>query len=555
METKMKPKLGPHLISQHWSQLDEDMLNEWQPESIKMVWVGLPAHIDSILRLNPKFVIIRDYELADAGQHGITTHNQAVQRGREHAEVHHQLAEKIEQQFGYPRSKVLFEGWNEPPIWQGEFYKLVDAYEAMRMTAVSAWGGRCIVGNLNTGHPDNSGSDTDPNWFWFPLMKNVLESSMGRHGLGLHEYCAFVGPEAKRPNGVGGWSWDMGRYTRNHWSCDIYLTEIGTDEAVYQGGHQGWQKLPLPDMESRARKYTDWLLWYAKQLAKDERVKGAYIFTHDSQSPDWLSFDTRNESFWRVFVPTYYAADFPDPQPTPMPSPDWLVDVVDMLPKHPTKRYQRRTAKVDGIAIHHSAGAVTGDLATPEGLARLHITERDWPGIAYHVVVTPNGAAYLTNRLSTMSFHVANENDHLIGCCFVGDFTRRDPTAAQLAAGRKVLSWLYGQLGLDGSAVQGHGNFPNQTTACPGGDWWRALLDAPPQPTLDPVLARAAAFASLGIALNPESAFYKEARKRALGRPVTGEIDLGEYRLQGFDKAVLACRIGDWGNMQQVEWL
>ena len=69
---------------------------------------------------------------------------------------------------------------------------------------------------------------------------------------------------------------------------------------------------------------------------------------------------------------------------------------------------------------------------------------------------------------------------------------------------------------------------------------------------------------SFGIALNPESAFYKEARKRALGRPVTGEIDLGEYRLQGFDKAILTARLffedgvvvgGDWGNMQVVEWL
>ena len=238
--------------------------------------------------------------------------------------------------------------------------------------------------------------------------------------------------------------------------------------------------------------------------------------------------------------------------------PDWLKDVSATLPKHSTlPPYQPRTAKARWVAIHHTASPPD---TTVEAIARYHVETRQWPAVAYHIVVAADGTTYLTNHLEVQSYHVANHNHEAVALCFIGDATKVPMTAAQIGAGKRALAWLLQTLNLKIENVQGHGDFPNQTTACPGNlptsQWWKELLgDAPPQPTLDPVLARAAAFASLGIALNPESAFYKEARKRALGRPVTGEIDLGEYRLQGFDKAVLACRIGDWGNMQQVEWL
>jgi len=79
----------------------------------------------------------------------------------------------------------------------------------------------------------------------------------------------------------------------------------------------------------------------------------------------------------------------------------------------------------------------------------------------------------------------------------------------------------------------------------------------PPAITLDEKV-RAAAWTKLYPATtpyNPESAFFKEAKARKFGLPVTGEFDMDDQRAQGFIGGILACKIGDWGNMRVVEWL
>jgi len=218
------------------------------------------------------------------------------------------------------------------------------------------------------------------------------------------------------------------------------------------------------------------------------------------------------------------------------------------------------------IVIHHTA---TSPTTTLEAIARYHINpdpsrNKDaYPGIAYHVVIEADGRASLTNYFETMSYHVGSENHYCVGVSFVGDFTKVPSTAAQIAAGRVVLQWLYEELGLGPDAVLGHKDLPNQETACPGNlpqnDWWRVMLTM-----FDEQKIRNAAFNSAGIPLNPDSAFYKEAGKRQLGKPETGEVDLDGYRFQGFDGGILVARLfiengvvmgGDWEHMELVPWL
>lgn len=140
-----------------------------------------------------------------------------------------------------------------------------------------------------------------------------------------------------------------------------------------------------------------------------------------------------------------------------------IVNVVNQLPKHPSKTYSKRSlAKINGIVIHHSASF--GQTAID--YARYHISkDRPWPGIGYHFVIAPNGRIEQTNYLDTISYHTAGENVSKIGICLSGDFEKRKPTSANLTSLKKLVHYLRQQLPqyLGVSGHKDHGN-----TACPG---------------------------------------------------------------------------------------
>lgn len=80
----------------------------------------------------------------------------------------------------------------------------------------------------------------------------------------------------------------------------------------------------------------------------------------------------------------------------------------------------------------------------------------------------------------------------------------------------------------------------------------------PPSPWPADETVRDYAWAALypsGVPRNPDSAFYKAAREKGLGVPVTEEVYEGDYVLQGYVGGILICRKGDWGNMRVVAWL
>ena len=167
----------------------------------------------------------------------------------------------------------------------------------------------------------------------------------------------------------------------------------------------------------------------------------------------------------------------PEPEP-PMPS--RIVDVVDKLPKHATLKYATRTLdKIKRVVIHHSA--VRGTISA-EAIARYHVAEppngNGWPGIGYSYYIPSDGTIYQTNALTTISYHALDANATSVGICFGGDFTKEKPTDIQLESGKWLLGELYKPLGLSAKDVLGHRDANPGRTACPGGDWWKAMLVA-----------------------------------------------------------------------------
>ncbi len=59
-----------------------------------------------------------------------------------------------------------------------------------------------------------------------------------------------------------------------------------------------------------------------------------------------------------------------------------IIDIIDTLLKHESRRYRRRDlAAIDNIVIHHTASRAT---VSPQAIARFHVRNKGWPGIAYH---------------------------------------------------------------------------------------------------------------------------------------------------------------------------
>ena len=172
-------------------------------------------------------------------------------------------------------------------------------------------------------------------------------------------------------------------------------------------------------------------------------------------------------------------ASIPPPPPAEVEKPP-IQDVIDELPKHPTKRYSTRHEEdITHIAIHHSA---VDPSVSVEQIAHYHVEDLDWPGIGYHFDIAADGIIYQTNELITISYHARDANAYALGICFAGDFTSVIPTEAQLRSGGHLVAWLMQELNISLDHVQGH-KFYVPSTACPGDQWdegqkWGQLLQA-----------------------------------------------------------------------------
>ena len=106
-------------------------------------------------------------------------------------------------------------------------------------------------------------------------------------------------------------------------------------------------------------------------------------------------------------------------------------------------------------------------------------------------------------------------------------------------------------------------NLPDGRVLIVGG--FSGFLDVYPRARIyDPVanlpedVVREAAWNAAGIAFNPQAAFPRYAREHDLGVPQTEEFDFSykgiNYRGQGFGKAIVFAKVGDWGNVKEMNW-
>ena len=130
----------------------------------------------------------------------------------------------------------------------------------------------------------------------------------------------------------------------------------------------------------------------------------------------------------------------------------------------------------NSIVIHHTA-TTRGNV---ESIHEAHSKRKDskgnyWLGIGYHFVIgngngMRDGAIEPTFRWR-QQLHGAHagdneHNQHGIGIALIGNFEKHSPTAAQLAAIKRLVGTLKGAYGISGEKIIGHSEI--KATACPG---------------------------------------------------------------------------------------
>lgn len=146
-----------------------------------------------------------------------------------------------------------------------------------------------------------------------------------------------------------------------------------------------------------------------------------------------------------------------------------IVDKSKTLMRSSTNTYKsRRLDQIQQIVVHHSA--TIGQ--TAEDYARYHVQSKNRPGIGYHYVIEETGRIVLCNSLTTISYGVENNNTASIHICLSGDFTKQEPSTAQLKSLKKLIAHLRKRLP-QALPVTGHKDY--KTTSCPGTNLYKHL--------------------------------------------------------------------------------
>jgi hypothetical protein len=193
----------------------------------------------------------------------------------------------------------------------------------------------------------------------------------------------------------------------------------------------------------------------------------------------------------------------PDPPVDPPPNPDkyklvrglfnaGIQNVVDLRPEiesfsdmaELTGTWVPHDAR-DTVTWHHSASDKYHD---PIRIARYHVLEKKGAKdatIPYHFCILPDGTLCFTAKLIYYTKHTHSyvHNRRSLGICVLGDFTKGDPTAAQLDTARRLIYALNEFYGGGWGKFRGFYMTTHRrvsSTACPGnlehllikaGDW------------------------------------------------------------------------------------
>ncbi len=236
-----------------------------------------------------------------------------------------------------------WEGHNEP-VWNTpEEMAWYAQLEIERMRLMAELGLKCVIGNFATGSPDLS--------LWPAFLPALRAAKAYQAILGLHEYsCPWMwwmtGRYQINPDeDQGDEGWTTLRYRKIYrqflipsglGNVPLVITECGIDPLVAPqppGADSGTWKLlgsfwARHDNEpDKADYYFRQLVWYDRELQKDDYVVGATIFTWGSFGPPWQDFDVAGTAVADKLV-AYARADprrpfcYPSEEPAgPAPAP------------------------------------------------------------------------------------------------------------------------------------------------------------------------------------------------------------------------------------------
>ena len=137
-------------------------------------------------------------------------------------------------------------------------------------------------------------------------------------------------------------------------------------------------------------------------------------------------------------------------------------------------RGRRISSRWTRIVIHHSATAAGG----ARSFDRFHRKVNGWDELGYHFVIgngrgTADGMIEIGSRWHKQK-HGAHcktpdnyFNNHGIGICLVGDFTKRPPSPAQMASLEQLVRFLSRECHITPGMVTSHRAVTGKT-ACPG---------------------------------------------------------------------------------------
>lgn len=213
---------------------------------------------------------------------------------------------------------------NEASIWNPAIAGNYVAFNQRLIQRFHQAGKKIIIGAINVGWPRLPYEDGGA------MMNVVARACQGADGISFHEY--GVTDDMRK-----GETFYCLRYRRFHTYCQnngfshppIYITECGLDRTTPPGpdfGHAGWKVI----LNGNEAAYVEQLIWYEKELRKDNYVKCATIFTAGPSG--WESFDMNKSVSMRLAAAQAALGPGPDPDPDPDPEPeptDIAVEVYD----------------------------------------------------------------------------------------------------------------------------------------------------------------------------------------------------------------------------------
>ncbi len=344
---------SPHWISTHRGNLgnvtDRDIFVSWNPGMFKTLTVDTRVPYLEDVPPSAQFILVRNHPMSEDGNRGQTADFSVAppiaelppaaisldappgarpplfdvqadampqasaetpyQRGLRHAVICDEMARYCESK-GVPRSRLRFEGLNEPQLWSGEPPVWTADYYRGFLVGLHSYNLLGVVGNFGVGWPGNGGvQDAPVDWRFFQPVINEFRAG---DYLGLHEYWALNGPGEN-------WRWWAGRFLQCPFKVPILITETGIDTGVTGQWYGGWRDLPGGSEKEKAVRYSNELVWYAQQCRNDGRVQQVFPFTYDIGSSEWEKFDIRNQPFLEAFFAVKDQVRNPPPPPPPPP--------------------------------------------------------------------------------------------------------------------------------------------------------------------------------------------------------------------------------------------